>query len=217
VYAERDVRKALSGRPALDRDATRALIARLHPRHEIEEIADGTLLEQANPPDGKVYAGCFPGVTVLCTGEVGIDHPSRLDPRFLAVAEGRTVYLHAMHSVVDWFAYAIWKNGELTRALSLSPESGILENIGEPLPFEASYWAGEQPVELEEDEPPYPLPFHPLELAEDALHALFGFTYEGPTYPDDDVDLEAIPLAGFAVRRRSGLRGWLAGLAGKHN
>jgi hypothetical protein len=215
VYAEGDVSQALRARPTLDREATRVLVARLHPRHQLSPLEDGTLLEQANPPDRQIYAGCFPGVTLLCTGEVGIDHPSRLDPRFLEVAGGRTVYLHAMHSVVDWFAYAIWKDGTLTRALSLSPDSGIMENIGPPLPFEASYWAGERALEREPDEEPYALPFHPLELAEDALRALFGFNYEGAVR-DDDIDLESIPLAGFAVRRPSGLLGWIAGLKSKN-
>jgi hypothetical protein len=48
----------------------------------------------------------------------------------------------------------------------------------------------------EQDE--YPLPFHPLELAEDALRTLFGFNYEG-FYFDDDPDKEAIVLAGYFV------------------
>jgi ABC-type phosphate transport system substrate-binding protein len=30
------------------------------------ELPDGTLSEQANPPDYHVYAGCFPGLAVVC-------------------------------------------------------------------------------------------------------------------------------------------------------
>jgi hypothetical protein len=41
------------------------------------------------------------------------------------------------------------------------------------------------------------LPFHPLELAEAALRALFGVTCEGRC-ENDDPDLERIVLAGFA-------------------
>ncbi|WP_165949437.1 DUF6928 family protein [Kribbella turkmenica] len=41
----------------------------------------------------------------------------------------------------------------------LAPDDGVLENLGEPLPFERPYWAGEHPVEV--DEEPYPLEFHP--------------------------------------------------------
>jgi hypothetical protein len=216
VYGAGDVGQALRDSPTLDRDATRALVARLHPRHQITELEDGTLLENANPAEGRVYAGCFTGVTVVCTEEAALDHPSRLDGRFLGVADGRTVYLHAMHSVVDWFAYAIWSGGKLTRALSLSPDSGILENVGQPLPFEAAYWAGQRSLAREPDAPPYALPFHPLELAEDALRALFGFNYEGVTTPGDP-DLESIPLAGFAIKKRSGWRAWVAAAKGHKN
>ena len=101
--------------------------------------------------------------------------------------------------MVDWFAYAIWTpDGQLRRALSLSPDSGIAENLGEPLPFERPYWTGEQPVDTGDPDQPYPLPFHPLEMAEDALRHLFGFNYEG-LYLDDDPDLEEVTLAGYIV------------------
>lgn len=100
---------------------------------------------------------------------------------------------------VDWFAFAVWAgDGELWRSLSLSPDHGIMENIGPPMAFEAPYWAGEHPVGTDDDEYPYPLPFHPLELAEDALRALFGFTYES-RYLDDDPDLGKIVLAGYRL------------------
>ena len=200
MYAEGEIRPILQAAPASDRDAARALMPRLYPVHQITPIEDGTLLEQANPPDHDVYAGCFPGLTVVCTRDAGIDRPSRLHRRFLAEAEGRTVYLHAMHSVVDWFACAIWADdGTLRRALSLSPDSGIIENIGAPLDFEEPCWAGLRPVETTGfSGRPYPLPFHPLELAEDALRALFGFNFEG-VYLDNDPDLDNIVLAGFTV------------------
>ncbi|GAA0898408.1 hypothetical protein GCM10009557_73680 [Virgisporangium ochraceum] len=202
VYAGGEVRPILRAVPTLDRDATRALVARLYPDASIVDLGDGDLGGNANPTGGEVYAGCFPGLTIVCTPDAGLDHPSTLDRRFRAEARGRTLYLHAMHSVVDWFAYAVWApDGELRRSLSLSPESGILENVGAPLAFEAPYWAGERAVDPADSG--YPLPFHPLELAEDALRALFGFTYEG-SWLDDDPEPEEIVLAGFAVRSAHG-------------
>lgn len=200
LYAEGEIRPILQAAPAADRDATQALVARLYPVHRITQIADGTLFGQPNPPYHHVYAGCFPGLAVVCTADAALDRPSQLHRRFLDQAAGRTVYLHAMHSVVDWFAYAIWASeGRLRRALSLSPDSGILENAGTPLDFEGPFWAGKRPVETTGfDRRPYPLPFHPLELGEDALRALFGFNFEG-LCRDDDPDLESIVLAGFTV------------------
>jgi hypothetical protein len=208
-YVEGDAREALLARPALDRVATRDLVVRLHPTHRITEIDDGTLSEECNPPDNLVYAGCYSGLCILCTGEVAVDLPSRLDRRFLAEAGGRTVYLHTMHSVVDWFAYAIWAgDGTLQRALSVAPDGGVVENIGAPLPFEAPYWAGEHPVRSEPGRRPYPLPFHPLDLGEDALYELFGLTYGTDGGRDDETDMMEIKLAGFEVRPPETRRRW---------
>jgi len=196
-YADGEIRPTLQAAPALDRRATRALVKRLYPSCHISLAEDGTLLEQAGPPGHYVYAGHFPGLAVVCTGDAALDQPSQLRGQFLNEAAGRMIYLHAMHSAVDWFAYAIWTpDGVLRRALSLSPSSGIIENLGGPLDFEVPFWNGAHSVETQTA--PYPLPFHPLELGEEALRALFGFTYEG-MYQDDDPDLENIVLAGFAV------------------
>ncbi|MEU7870806.1 hypothetical protein [Dactylosporangium sp. NPDC049140] len=201
-YAEGDVRPVLQAAPPLDRAATRSFVERLYPGHRLTEVEDGTLARNTNPADGYVYAGCFPGLSIVCTGDVALDRPSALDRRFLGEAKGRTLYLHAMHSVVDWLAFAVWTgDGRLWRSLSLSPEHGVQENIGPPFAFEAPYWAGEHPVEPDEDEDPYPLPFHPLELAEDVLREWFGFVHEGQPYADDP-DLYRIPLAGFLATAR---------------
>lgn len=108
-----------------------------------------------------------------------------------------------MHSVVDWFAYAVWAgSGGPRRALSLSPECGIIENIGTPLDFEVPFRAGQRPTgQTGPGGQPYPLPFHPLDLAEEALRALFGFTREGRCHEDDPA-VENVVLAGFTVHPR---------------
>jgi hypothetical protein len=209
-YAERDVPSVLRERPTLDREATERLAARLFPGHTVTALDDVSLLD-GNPPDDEVYAAVWPGAMVVCSGELGIDRPSTLDRRFIEAGAGRTIYLHAMHSVVDWFAFAVWQSdGQLRRALSLSPDSGIVENIGDPLPFEEPFWAGDRPAvdpEDDDDEDPYPLAFHPLELGEEALGALFGFVYEGPASVDT-IDPEDITLAAFALKpRKRGLFG----------
>ncbi len=204
-YASDDVSKVLRAHPRLDRTTTRALVERLYSDHGIREIADGTLSEDANPPEGEVYAACFPGLSIVCTRDAAGDAPTELPPRFLAEARaaGQTLYLHAQHSVVDFFAYGIWTpDGTLRRAFSLSADDGVIEDIGTPLPFEEKYLAGDPEfmVDLdEEDECPFP--FHPLDLANAALRALFGFVYEG-AYEPDDPDLDQVVLAGYAVTYR---------------
>jgi len=199
VYADGEIRPVLQSAPVLNRQATRTLVRRLYPGHQLRDLADGTLLDQANPDDDRIYAGCFAGLTVVCTSEAALDRPSQLDLRFRREAGGLRLHLHAMHSVVDWFAYAIWSaDGALVRALSVSPLTGIAEDIGGRLAFEQPYWSGQQPVAASSGKP-YPFPFHPLELGEAALLALFGFNYEG-LCRDGDPDLERIPLAGFALQ-----------------
>ena len=143
----------------------------------------------------------WPGATIVCTGAVALDRPTQLDARFLAEGLGRTVYVHAMHSVVDWFALGVWgPDGELQRSLSLSgADEEIIENIGDLLAFERPFWAGDLPAT--DDEEDYPFPFHPLELGEAALDHLFGFVFEGYTgMPDNtSVDPFGVTLAGFRL------------------
>jgi hypothetical protein len=108
-----------------------------------------------------------------------------------------------MHSVVDWFACAIWEGGKLVRALSLSPDSGILEDIGPRRPFEEPYWAGKHPVgDPDDGENAYPLPFHPLELGEEALLDFFGYQLEG-VVDDTQLDAEEIVLMRFKRSKKS--------------
>ncbi|WP_051942788.1 DUF6928 family protein [Streptacidiphilus rugosus] len=206
VFVDGDVPAALKQVGDADPERTSAMMRRLYPGWTVEPIAGSTLSDGVYPPDGQAYAGSWPGVELVCDRRVMVDLPSQLPEELVAAGAGRRMVLHAMHSVVDWLAFAVWEDGQLVRSLSVSPDSGILENIGEPLPFEAPYWAGELPADVipwpdedEDDEEPYPLPFHPLELGEDALRALCGFIVEGRPEPDD-VDADAVPLHGFAVR-----------------
>lgn len=200
-YASDDVSKVLRASPQLDREATRAFVERLHPSHEIRPIEDGNL-DHANPPEDVVYAGVFDGLSIICTAEAAHGSPTDLPARFVREAAGRTLYLHAMHSVSDFFAYAIWEpDGTVRRAFSLSPDTGVIEDLGTPLPFEEKYLAGDEEFLESLDGDEYPFRFHPLSLAEAALRALFGFNYEG-VWQDDDPELEDIVLAGYRVTPR---------------
>ncbi|MGC7100508.1 DUF6928 family protein [Amycolatopsis lurida] len=200
VYSEDDAKVVLPGHPVPDREATRAMARRLQPHGVLEEIGDGNLLENVNPPDGRMYVGCFPGLTVICAPEAAVDQPSQLPPNLLEPAGNATVYLHAMHSAVDWFAYAMWERGTLVRSLSLAPEYGILEETGDALMFEKPYWSGDRaPMR------PCPFPFHPLDLGEEALRAMFGITYEGKPF-DGDPDLREITLLGFRYDDSPGIQ-----------
>ncbi|MFB4263899.1 hypothetical protein [Nonomuraea sp. GTA35] len=112
---------------------------------------------------------------------------------------GRRLVLHAMHSVVDWLAFAVWEDGRLVRSLSLSPGNGIIEDIGEPYPFELPYWNGEHPVPStpgRPDEGPYPLPAG-AGRGRAARAARLHRRRLGRARRD--VDAEAVELLGFTV------------------
>jgi hypothetical protein len=200
VLAESNARDALAAKSPLDREATQKLVDALFAGEKLESIADGDL-SYTRPPDDEVHIGCFQGVSVVAAKEFGSDYPSKLHQRFIAAGGNGTVTLHAMHSVVDWFAYARWENGNLVRSLSLSPDSGILEDIGERLPFEEPYWSGKHPVVCGGNQKnAYPLPFHPLELGEEALMDQFGYRLEGRV--DDSLfEPESIPLVRYKRSR----------------
>jgi len=196
AYVKGKAGEILKSNPQLDREASSALARKLFPSEKLKSLDDGDLSFTC-PPDDELVVGCFPGLSIIAAKEFGLDYPSKLGSTFLDVAAGSTVYLHAMHSVVDWFAYAIWANGKLERSLSLSPDSGILEDIGPRLAFEEPYWSGDHPVfDPEDEEGDYPFPFHPLELGEAALLELFGYQLEG-IYDPTHLEPERIILARF--------------------
>ncbi|AEG02386.1 DUF6928 family protein [Methylomonas methanica] len=201
VYSDGDASDKLRGNPTLDRAATDKLVKTLFPHEKLETISDGDL-SYTCPPDNIIYAGCFAGVAVLAAKEFAGDYPSKLDRRFIAHADGRCVYLHAMHSVVDWLAFAKWEKGKLLRSLSLSPDTGILEDLGNKLPFETAYWEGRYPAIDPDDnaEDDYQLPFHPLDLGEEVLKAFFGYQLEG-TIDDSLLEPENIPLIGYKRKK----------------
>jgi hypothetical protein len=207
VLADTDAREALAAKPQLDRPATQTLAQALFPGETLEPIGNGDLSFTC-PPNKELHIACFPGVSIVAAKEFGIDYPSKLPQRFLAAGGGGTVTLHAMHSVVDWFAYAVWRNGQLLRSLSLSPDNGIIEDIGLRLPFEEPYWSGARPaVDPDDEQDGYPLPFHPLDLGGEALKALFGYQLEGEI-DSSLLEPESIPLMRYKRIRQAWWRFW---------
>jgi len=206
VYSNGIASEILKAKPRLDRNATAELTNKLFPTEKLEPLDDGSLSFTC-PPGNELVVGCYPNLSIVAAREFGIDYPSKLRTAFVEPALGHTIYLHAMHSVVDWFAYAIWKNGQLQRSLSLSPDSGVLEDIGVRLPVEEPYWAGQHPaVDPEEEESRYPLAFHPLELGEAVLLEFFGYQLERVVDPSH-LRPEEIPLMRFK-RSKSWWRCW---------
>ena len=200
VYSEGNPVEILKSNTVMDQAATRAFAQRLFPSEKITYAGEGNL-SYTRPDDDELIVGCFAGLKIIAAAEFGIDFPSKLDSRFVEACPGHDVYLHVMHSVVDFFGYAVWKDGQLQRSLSLSPDSGIMDYIGDKLSFEEPYWNGEYPaLDPEEEEDDYPFPFHPLEMGNAALVALFGYQLEGFVDPAH-LEPEEIPLLRFKRKK----------------
>lgn len=206
AFADGDLRPALYGATRSELSETETLVRQIHPGRVVEPFGESTLFDGIYPPDDITYATKLAGAELYCDRRLVLDRPSELPEHLREAGAGRRIIMHGMHSVVDWLSFAVWEDGLLIRSLSLSPDGGIRENIGKPYDFELPYWAGEHPVEPVPGWPnqaPYPLPFHPLALGEQALRALFGFVVEG--HPEsDDIDAEAVHLHGFRVTDPSG-------------
>jgi hypothetical protein len=201
AYVKDNASRALRSNLELDRNASSALARTLFSKEILEPRDDGCIA-YTNPPDDELVVGCFPGIDIVAAKEFGIDYPSRLPQQFLRPGADRMVYLHAMHSVVDWFAFAIWDHGRLVRSLSLSPDFGVMEDIGEKRSFEIPYWGGQYPaIDGDDDDAEYPFPFHPLELGEAALRDFFGYNLEGEI-DESQPDIESIALLTFKRRPR---------------
>lgn len=197
VYSDDQPSNNFKRYPKPDLEKTISLLNRLFPNEKLEKTDDGDLSFTC-PPNDMIFAGHFDGISVVAAKEFGIDSPSKIDRRFISESPFKKAYIHAMHSVVDWFAFAKWEDGELTRSLSLSPDSGIIEDFGEKFEFELPYWEGAHPVidPGEEDDEEYPFKFHPLELGEEFLKELFGYQLEG-FESAELIEPEKIRLFGF--------------------
>ncbi|KZN39328.1 hypothetical protein N480_00435 [Pseudoalteromonas luteoviolacea S2607] len=159
-----------------------------------------------NLEEDEIYAGYYNGVLVIAATEFGIDYPTKIPERFITTKFGSTIQLHAMHSASGWFAFAVWENKQIKRALSLSPDSGILEDVGEQYDFEKPYWEGKHPAIDPEDQDEggeeYSFSFHPLELGEKALNCMYGYQLEG-CIDDRLFEAEEVPLLRFRRTQNS--------------
>jgi hypothetical protein len=169
-----------------------------------EPIGTADLFEGGYPGDGVLYVATF-GPTTVFGGMVPSDHRDRLAA--MAADAGLMSWELTIHSVVDLCQFEVHDtDGAVVRALEIyadkAPAAVAADAVGEPLPFEVPYWAGEHP---EVDD--YPHAFHPLELGEAAMAWIFGSSGEGA--PDDAVQHELgdlvdpfdVPMHGFGVGR----------------
>lgn len=183
-----------------DPDAALALAKQLHVDHDVLPIMVGTLGGCAGPDRDEVYIGCYPGVTVVCSAQAALIHPTELPELLVRPLASEKTYLVSFDASHGWGAFAYWERGEFRRAFS-STRVNILEDEGLPLVWERPYWAGEHPVHWVAGELPDPqtLPFDPPDFADAANNEWLGFHYRslpptgGAVLPGD------IAVCGFSL------------------
>lgn len=154
---------------------------------------EATTLESGLAPRNEMTALRIPGLDIVGGDAVlnWIERP--LPPRVVQAVGSRRLVIHQMHSANDSMGFGVWQSGSLIRALGMDPENGIFINQGEPTAAEEPFWRGDHP-----EDDGYPLPFHPLELAEELLRAELGFVFEGMPQPDD-VEPWDVPMFTFTL------------------
>jgi len=187
VYANGSPIDVLRSYPVLDKPATRDLVERLFPGSTVEEIGDQLLLDALDPPQDVAYIGCFNNLDLVCGWGAVADRPSQLGDDVRHAADRDDVYLLAMHGDADWCMYGTWERDQLTRAYSVCPDPGVMEDIGAYLPFE-------QPFHDEDG------PTDPMALGQAALRTFLGFSI-GERETIDGVDPELIPMVGYRVTK----------------
>ncbi|MEV6431522.1 hypothetical protein [Nocardia sp. NPDC051463] len=217
-----------------DPDAALALARQLHTDRDVLPIMVGTLGGCAGPDADEVYIGCYPGVTVVCSTQAALVHPTALPELLVRPLASEHTYLIAFDAAHGWGAFAHWERGEFRRSFS-STRVNILEDEGLPLVWERPYWAGDHPVQWYPGDLPDPqtLPFDPPDFADAANHQWLGFQYRTP--PTDGALMPGdISVCGFTLypkgqapdpatlvprdeesyidaKRRRGLFSWLRG------
>lgn len=196
VYSNGDIPSLWQDNLQLKTETSTEILKALFPDKKFQAIENGDLAF-TNPDKGKIQLADFGNFLIVATAEVALDYPSKIPQHFINYSNYSHIYVFAMHSVVDWFAFAIRKDKKLVRSLSLSPDSGIMEDIGEKMPFELEYWSGKHPVnDSEDEEDQYPLPFHPLDFGEAVLLNLMGYQYEGYEHLNK-IDPETVEMLCF--------------------
>jgi hypothetical protein len=154
------------------------VVSILFPRSRYENLGQGTLEQNGRPNRGEINVGTFERGTVVATRDAVLFNPTKLHPRYLQKPLSGDVVLLAQQSVYDMFAFGHWIDGQLRRSISVNPTGRVWESVGDPEEFEHPFWAGERPFGSD-----YPLPFHPLDMAEAAVRTVLGISAEGHPAP----------------------------------
>ncbi|MBP2478607.1 hypothetical protein JOF53_007479 [Crossiella equi] len=195
VFAKDDPRDIFRVSAAADSVESKRLVEDLV-GGSVRYVGGGSLDDSIWPAEGTACGGSFNGFDVVCSRDLATYFPSGLTEKVIRCAKGRPAFAVFMHSMEDWAAFACWsESGELIRSVSVNPEKGVMESVGDPLGFEQEFWAGGRRVSHIGS---YPLLFHPIDLGNEALRHFFSFVLEGEE-DADSIDIEEFSLLAFSL------------------
>lgn len=149
AFAAGDIADVLHRPGVSDPAAAEELVRRLAPGWQVEPAEGESLAEATYPPEDTVYGLSIPGLDLVCGLGYLRRSGSSLPEHVLEEGVGRRIVVHRMHSGVDGCEFALWSEGVLVRAIGIDGVNGVVEDIGDPLPFEAPFWSGRHPHEPE--------------------------------------------------------------------
>jgi hypothetical protein len=97
------------------------------------------------PKDGSLVIGAYAGAALVASQELIFGavtgENTRVMQRLLELFPAAELLVMELHSVVNYWAYAYYRSGELQRAYAGSAEDGVLVETGEVQPEERDYFA----------------------------------------------------------------------------
>ncbi len=179
-------------------EQSRSELSLLFPGRIGADLPPGDMRSGCASPIGRIYAGTFGEMTVIC-GQDLIEIVD-LGPAVRAIGKGRLAYRIQLNSVLDAAALDISDStGALVREVMLTNDEGVVFDAGPRLEFERPFWSGDRdPAGLHAATFGAEMPFSPMDFGQESVRALFGFGLVGDNRPGD-LDPAEIAVYGFEI------------------
>ena len=105
--------------------------------NKITEVGEDSFDEVMNPKDESIYIGSYNDNLIICIQDLPLhfleEGVSKTEVILQKIFPNSEICAIVLHSVVNLWGYAVWKNGEKIRVRAGSSEEGTYIELGEPL------------------------------------------------------------------------------------
>jgi len=138
----------------------------------------GDLSGEVYPRDGEIAVAVYGDLIIAAFDDAVGWIGEAIDDWGWALIDTHDVDAFLLHCVVNLGGFARWRDGSIVRTVSGSGDDGLIDEDGTPLPFERDVDPGEDGFGW---------------VTELAIRDRLGFSYEGPSSPED-LDPRTVPL-----------------------